>query len=69
MGLPAEKHDHEWRTTAEAAAYLRITVRALLAHVARGNIKPDSWGGRGRLKSHRFLVSTLDKFLRGEKAA
>lgn len=58
-----------WLTTEEAAAYLKTSVAALLKHVARGHIAPDHRGGRGRLKSHRFSLETLDRFLRGEKAA
>jgi len=61
--------ERQWHTTTEAAEYLRISPKALRAHVARGNIKPDHWGGRGRLRSHRFCTSTLDRFLRGDKAA
>lgn len=71
MGEPEKKQisDAAWLTTEQAARYLQTTVRALLAHVQRGNIKPDHFGGRGRLKSHRFSRETLDKFVRGDKAA
>lgn len=60
-----------WLTTEQAAAYIGggMTAKALLMHVSRGHIKPDHWGGRGRLKGHRFSRETLDRFVRGEKAA
>jgi hypothetical protein len=58
-----------WLTTEEAAAYLKTTPKALRAQIARGNLKPDHFGGRGRLRSHRFSHETLDRFVRGEKAA
>lgn len=56
-----------WYTTSEAAEYLRTTTRALLRHVQRGNLKPDSWGSRGAFKSHRFCRETLDAFARGDR--
>jgi excisionase family DNA binding protein len=58
-----------WLTTAEAASYLKISANALRLHIARGHLKPDHMGGRGRLKSHRFSRATLDRFVAGDKAA
>lgn len=58
-----------WYSTVEAAEYLRTSPRALLAHVARGNIRPDAFGSRGRFKSHRFSKETLDAFVRGDARA
>jgi excisionase family DNA binding protein len=58
-----------WLTTVEAADYLRTTPDALKKHIARGNIRPDSFGQRGRFRSHRFSRATLDAFVRGERAA
>jgi integrase len=31
-------------TTAQAAAILQMSAKALLMHVSRGNIRPDGWG-------------------------
>jgi hypothetical protein len=59
----------EWLTTEQAAAVLGISQKALLMHISRGNIRPDSWGSRGRLKGHRWSHATLERFLRGERAA
>lgn len=59
----------DWYTTAQAAEYLATTVAALHMHVQRGNLKPDSRGGRGRFKGHRFSRATLDAFNRGDRAA
>lgn len=61
-----EETEIEWFTTKEAAAYLRTTTKALLQHVARGRLKPDHFGGRGRFKSHRFRRATLDAFAGGK---
>ena len=52
--------EQEWFTTTEAAAYLRTTPKALRMRIARGAIKPDSPGGRGRSREHMFRRSTLD---------
>jgi len=62
---PSKFADQEWFTTAQAAEYLETTAKALLWHVYRGNLVPDSWGSRGRMRSHRFSRRTLDAFLRG----
>lgn len=53
----------EWYTTAEAAEYMRMTPKALRMAIARGSIRPDCFGGRGRTRSHRFHVQTLRAFL------
>lgn len=58
-----------WYSTGEAAEYLRTTPRALLNHVARGNLVPDAYGRRGRFQSHRFSKDTLDAFVTGKRAA
>lgn len=56
-------------TTNQAATLLKTTVRALLLHIQRGNLKPDYWGGRGAFKSHRFTRQTLLTFAEGKKSA
>jgi hypothetical protein len=61
--------DRQWFSTERAAAYLDITVKALLKHVERRNIVPDVFGGRGRTQSHRFSRGTLDAFMRRGNAA
>ena len=59
-------NEQQWLTTAQAAVYLGMaSTKALLHHVARGHIKPDHWGGKGRLKGHRWSRATLDAFVRG----
>jgi hypothetical protein len=58
-----------WFTLPEAAEYLRTTRSALQHHVARGTLKPDCHGRRGRMQGHRFSRQTLDAFMRGERAA
>lgn len=58
-----------WYTTAEAAAHLSMSPKALLMHVSRGHIVPDKRGGAGRTKSHRFHRDTLDAFGRDRNAA
>lgn len=55
--------------TEQAAALLQMSPKALRMHIARGNIKPDVWGGRGRTKSHLFLEDTLLAFLGRGRAA
>jgi hypothetical protein len=66
MGAAEKKYDHaelakqEWFTTTEAAAYIRTTPKALRQRIARGSLKPDSWGGRGRGREHMFRRATLD---------
>lgn len=59
----------DWYTTSQAATYLSTTIAALHMHVQRGNLKPDSRGGRGRFKGHRFSKETLDAFHKGVSAA
>lgn len=65
MGDAAEKlpEHKQWYSTAEAAAYMGLTSSAIKSLVFRGRLEPDHRGGRGRLKSHRFHVDTLDAFL------
>lgn len=53
----------EWFTTDEAAEYMRTTPGALRKAIARGAIRPDCHGGRGRTRSHRFHVDTLRAYL------
>lgn len=67
MGEAAKKRAIEtpWLTTEEAAEYCLLSRDALIKHIARGRLIPDSWGCRGRTRSHRFLRETLDKFLKG----
>lgn len=69
LDVPAVAERQRWYTTAQAAAYLGTTPKALIRHVQRRNLVPDAWGGRGRLRSHRFLRETLDRFAAGGKAA
>jgi excisionase family DNA binding protein len=52
-----------WLTTAEAAAYLGLSVPSLRQHIYRGSLTPDV--PAGRLKGHRFTKATLDAFIRG----
>ncbi|MEY4515505.1 MAG: hypothetical protein RLZZ450_7627 [Pseudomonadota bacterium] len=52
----------EYLTTAQAARVLNTTAQALHAHVQRGSLKPDVWGGRGAFKAHRFTRDTLAAF-------
>lgn len=69
MGAAENIVPQEWFTTGEAAEHMRMTRQALLTAVSRGKIKPDSFGGRGRTKEHRFHRSTLAAFLgRGNTA-
>jgi hypothetical protein len=58
-----------WFTTTEAAEYLRTSAKALQHHINRGNLVPDTHGKRGRTQGHRFHRDTLDRFMRGERAA
>lgn len=66
MGNAARIIDTPWLTTIEAAEYCRMKREALLQQVQRGNLVPDSWGGRGRTATHRFKRETLDRFLEGK---
>jgi hypothetical protein len=52
----------DFYTTKEAAVFLNTTPAAVHMHVQRGNLKPDSRGGRGRFKGHRFSLATLVAF-------
>lgn len=63
----AEKRDEQrvWLTTKEAAEYANMSKRCLLEHVARGTLVPDSRARPG-FKVHRFLRSTLDRWLKGD---
>jgi hypothetical protein len=61
--------DRQWFSTERAAAYLDMSVKALLKHVERGNIAPEAFGQRGRARSHRFSRGTLDAFMRRGNAA
>jgi hypothetical protein len=60
----AARQESPWLTTVEAAGYVKMTREALLYHVARGHVRPDAPAGRG-LKTHRFLRTTLDRWLTG----
>lgn len=67
MGAAAKRVvETPWLTTPEAAEYCRMETDTLLKHVTRGNLVPDSWGGRGRTQGHRFKRATLDRFLEGK---
>lgn len=63
MGEP--RIDDEWLTTVEAAAYAKMSKRALLEHIAKGTLRPDSRARPG-FRVHRFRRSTIDAWLRGE---
>lgn len=65
MGAAEKRIDTPWMTTEEAADYCRMGTKALLKHVERGHLRPDSWGKRGRTSTHRFRRTTLDRFLEG----
>ncbi len=58
-----DNHD-EWMVTVEAAKHCHMSKRALLKHVAMGRLVPDSRARPG-FKVHRFLRSSLDRFLKG----
>lgn len=45
-----------------AASYLRTTPKALQHLVSRKRLIPDVRGGRGAFRSHRFRLSTLNRF-------
>jgi len=64
MGDAAKLLD-EWMTTSEAAAYAKMSKRALLEHVAKGRLAPDSRARPG-FRHHRFRRSTIDAWLAGE---
>jgi len=55
----------EWLLTVEAARHCKMSKRALLEHVARGRLRPDSRARPG-FKVHRFLRASLDRFLKGQ---
>jgi hypothetical protein len=59
----ARRVDTPWLTTSEAADYCRMSETAIRKHIYNGTLVPDSWGGRGRTKTHRFKRETLDRFL------
>lgn len=61
--------DRQWYSTRRAAAYLDISVGALLMAVSRGRIQPDRRGNRGRSRQHSFSRQTLDAYHRDSKAA
>lgn len=63
MGDAAKLLD-EWMTTSEAAAYAKMSKRALLEHVAKGRLRPDARARPG-FKEHRFRRSTIDAWLVG----
>ena len=65
MGDAAKILD-EWMTTSEAAAYARMSKRALLQHVAEGRLRPDARARPG-FKEHRFRRSTIDRWLMGPR--
>ena len=67
MGAAAKKViETPWLTTPEAAEYCRMEYDAFMKQIQRGNLAPDSWGGRGRTQGHRFRRETLDRFLEGK---
>jgi excisionase family DNA binding protein len=53
----------QWFDTMEAAEYIGVSVSAMRKLVQRGKIRPDTPGGTGLLKGHRFSRVTLDAFL------
>lgn len=62
---PANDNRDEWLITVEAAKHCHMSKRALLQHVAMGRLVPDSRARPG-FKVHRFLRSSLDRFLKGQ---
>lgn len=58
-----------WYTTELAALYMHRSEKALQMSIARGLLKPDTFGGRGRSKTHMFKRETLDAFLADDNAA
>lgn len=63
-GSAARKQDDEWLTTRSAADYAKMSLSAFKMHIARGRIVPDS-PARPGFKEHRFLRSTVDRWLTG----
>lgn len=61
---PAGGFQKEWFTTSEAAEYCAMQREALLKHVQRGSITPDS-PARPGFRVHRFRRTTLDCWLLG----
>jgi len=59
--------EEQYFNTAGAAKYLKTTVAALHMQIQRGNLKPDSRGGPGRLKGHRFTRATLDAYIENDQ--
>jgi hypothetical protein len=65
----ALKGELAWYTTELAALYLHRSEKALQMLIARGTLKPDTYGGRGKSKCHMFRIKTLDTFLADDNAA
>ena len=63
---PPQPQRDGYLDTAGAAEYLGTTKAALHMMVQRGTLKPDSRGGRGRFKGHRFARATLDAYIAGK---
>lgn len=64
--VAANTNASPWLTAREAADYCRFSYDALIHHVSRGNLVPDSRARPG-FRGHRFRRETLDAFLRGER--
>ena len=63
--LDARRTSEGYMDTAEAAAYLGTTVRAVQGAVHRRALIPDHRGSRGEgLKGNRFSRATLDAFVK-----
>lgn len=56
--------NNEWLTAAEAAAYLKISPRTIVAWAKQGRIPGHRLSGTARI-TWRFLRSELDDILRG----
>ena len=55
----------QWMNAVEAAAYLRVAHRTILAWAKRGVIPAHKLSGAARI-TYRFCADELDSFLRGE---
>lgn len=63
--IAAVAPDDKWLRLREAAAHANMSVSAFKSHVERGHIRPDS-PARPGFKEHRFLRSSVDRWLLGE---